>query len=91
MKQYIGIIFNSKNVETLIVSLRQTVGERCICTTIFSRKNRMVVKRMLKTAGLNVDVTVGGLNFNTRYMQFVKPMSGPMLLALGGDDNEPGD
>lgn len=82
MKQYKGIIFNSKNVETLKGSLGQAVRERNIRTAVVSRKNRMEVRRMLKAAGVKVDVIVGGLDLNTKYTQFIKPMSDPVLVAV---------
>ena len=59
MKQYKGIIFNSKTVKGLRGLLGEAVRDRHIRTAVVSNHNRSEVGEILSQEGLSVDLVVG--------------------------------
>ena len=87
---YKGIIFNSVTVRALKGALADAVRERHIRTAVVSTHRKGDVQAALETAGIEVDVVVGGYDLS-RFGQHRKPDPDTMFIAAAKMDLEPTD
>ena len=87
---YKGIIFNSTTVRALRGPLADVVRERRIRTAVVSNHGKTEVREVLDTAGITVDVVLGGYDLN-RWGKYRKPEPDLMFVAAAKMGLEPGD
>ena len=90
MKQYKGIIFNSKTVKGLRGPLGEAVRDRHIRTAVVSNHNRSEVGEILSREGLSVDLVVGGYDLS-RWGEYRKPLPDLLFVAAAKLNLEPAD
>ena len=90
MKQYKGIIFNSATVNCLRGPLEEAIRERRIRTAVVSNHGRTDVEGILSSAGLSVDIVVGGYDLS-RWGKYRKPLPDLLFVAAAKLNLEPAD
>ena len=87
---YKGIIFNSNTVRALRGPLADAVREHRIRTAVVSNHSKTEVSGILDSAGISVDVIVGGFDLS-RWGMYRKPLPDLLFVAAAKLNLEPSD